>query len=62
MTVDSRSGITIPDDVRALLSAPNYVHLATIRSDGSPRSQVVWVGLEGDNILVCTSAKVSAAE
>jgi PPOX class probable F420-dependent enzyme len=44
----------LPPDVRALLDAPNYVHLATLRRDGSPRSWVVWVGLEGDRILVCT--------
>jgi PPOX class probable F420-dependent enzyme len=47
--------IPIPPDVRELLDAPNYVHLATLRADGSPRSWVVWVGLEADNILVCTS-------
>jgi hypothetical protein len=40
----------IPSDVRELLDAPNYVHLATLRADGSPRNWVVWVGLEGDNI------------
>ena len=44
----------LPDDARALLDAPNYVHLSTIRADGTPRNWVVWVGLEGDNILVCT--------
>jgi PPOX class probable F420-dependent enzyme len=47
--------IPIPTDVRELFDAPNYVHLATLRADGSPRNWVVWVGLEGDNILVCTS-------
>jgi PPOX class probable F420-dependent enzyme len=47
--------LAIPHDVRELLAAPNYVHLATIRADGSPRSHVVWVGLEGENVLVCTS-------
>jgi PPOX class probable F420-dependent enzyme len=47
--------ITIPTDVRELFHAPNYVHLATLRADGSPRNWVVWVGLEGDKILVCTS-------
>ena len=47
--------IPIPDDVRELLDAPNYVHLSTLRADGSPRNWVVWVGLEGDLILVCTS-------
>lgn len=45
----------IPSDVRELLDAPNYVHLATLRADGSPRGWVVWVGLEADNNLVCTS-------
>ena len=45
----------IPAEVRALLEAPNYVHLATLRSDGSPRNHVVWVGLEGTNVLICTS-------
>jgi PPOX class probable F420-dependent enzyme len=47
--------IPIPEEVRELLDAPNYVHLSTVRSDGSPRNWVVWVGLEGDHILVCTS-------
>jgi PPOX class probable F420-dependent enzyme len=47
--------IPLPADLRALLAAPNYVHLSTLRADGSPRSWVVWVGLEGDRILVCTS-------
>lgn len=46
--------IALPDDVRALLEAPNYVHLSTLRADGSPRNWVVWAGLEGDHILVCT--------
>jgi PPOX class probable F420-dependent enzyme len=47
--------IALPDDVRALLERPNYVHLSTLRADGTPRNWVVWVGLEGDRILVCTS-------
>jgi hypothetical protein len=45
----------IPTEVRALLDAPNYVHLATLRADGSPRNHVVWVGLEGAHVLICTS-------
>ncbi|MGB0096787.1 MAG: TIGR03618 family F420-dependent PPOX class oxidoreductase [Solirubrobacteraceae bacterium] len=46
--------IPIPDAVRALLDAPNYVYLATLRADGSPRNWVVWAGLEPDHILICT--------
>lgn len=45
----------IPSEVRELLDAPNFVHLSTLRKDGSPRNWVVWVALEGDLILVCTS-------
>jgi PPOX class probable F420-dependent enzyme len=54
--------IPIPDAVRELLEAPNYVHLSTLRADGSPRNWVVWVGLEGDRILVCTSESVWKAK
>ena len=32
--------IAIPQEVRALLDAPNYVHLSTLRVDGSPRNHV----------------------
>jgi PPOX class probable F420-dependent enzyme len=54
--------IAIPDDVRQLLEAPNYVHLATLRADGSPRNWVVWVGVEDDCILVCTSDAIWKAK
>jgi PPOX class probable F420-dependent enzyme len=54
--------IPIPAGVRQLLEAPNYVHLSTIRADGSPRNWVVWTGLEGDRILICTSESVWKAK
>jgi PPOX class probable F420-dependent enzyme len=47
--------VHLPQEVWELFDAPNYVHLSTLRADGSPRNHVVWVGLEGDHILVCTS-------
>jgi len=37
-----------------LLNRPNFAHLATLMPDGSPHSAPVWVGREGDRILVCT--------
>jgi hypothetical protein len=52
----------IPGDVRQLLDAPSYVHLSTLRADGSPRNWVVWVGLEDDYILVCTSDAIWKAK
>src|SRR5271154_2789113 len=54
--------VRLPDDVRALLAAPNYVHLSTLRADGSPRNWVVWVGLEDQLILMCTSETVWKAK
>jgi PPOX class probable F420-dependent enzyme len=47
-------GIPIPPEVRQLLKAPNYVHLSTLKADGTPRNWIVWVGLEGERVLVCT--------
>ena len=41
-------------DVRALLEEPNFAHLATVMPEGSPQSAPVWVGVEGDHLLVAT--------
>jgi len=46
--------IPLPPAVRALLDRPNYLHLATLRRDGSPRNWVVWCAVDGDHILICT--------
>src|SRR5216684_2226249 len=42
-------------EAKALIDRPNFAHLATLMSDGSPHSVPVWVGREGDRLLVCTS-------
>ena len=41
-------------DIQQLLDRPNFAHLATLMPDGSPQSVPVWVGREGDRILICT--------
>ena len=41
-------------EIRALLDGPNFAHLSTLMPDGSPQNAAVWVGREGDRILVCT--------
>ncbi len=46
--------IPLSPDVRALLEEPNFAHLASLLPDGSPQSAPVWVGVEGDRILVAT--------
>ena len=37
-----------------LIDRPNFAHLATLMSDGSPQSVPVWVGREGENLVICT--------
>ena len=44
----------LSQEIKQLLDRPNFAHLATLMSDGSPQSVPVWVGREGDRILVCT--------
>ena len=38
--------------VVALLSRPNFAHLATLMPDGSPNVTPVWIGVRGNNILL----------
>jgi PPOX class probable F420-dependent enzyme len=44
----------LPPEIKQLLDRANFAHLATLMPDGSPQSVPVWVGREGDRILVCT--------
>jgi PPOX class probable F420-dependent enzyme len=41
-------------EIKQLIDRPNFAHLATLMADGSPQSVPVWVGREGDRLLVCT--------
>jgi PPOX class probable F420-dependent enzyme len=42
---------TIPQSVRAVLESSALAHLVTLESDGSPQVSIVWVGLDGDEIV-----------
>src|SRR5262249_46672075 len=46
---------SLSSEAKALIDRPNFAHLATLMADGSPQSVPVWVGREGDRLLVCTS-------
>lgn len=46
--------VPLSNEIRALLDAPNFAHLATLMPDGSPQSVPIWVGREDDRILICT--------
>jgi PPOX class probable F420-dependent enzyme len=42
----------IPDSARQVIESGQLAHLATINRDGSPHVTIVWVGLEGDEIVI----------
>ena len=46
--------MVIPGEVKQLLDGPNFGHLATLMPDGSPQSVPVWIGRDGDRIMICT--------
>jgi len=47
-------GIALSPDVKALIDRPNFAHLATLLPDGSPQSTPIWVGRDGEFIVICT--------
>jgi PPOX class probable F420-dependent enzyme len=38
----------LAQDVRGLFEAPNFLHVATVLTDGSPHSVAVWTGVVDD--------------
>lgn len=47
-------GITLTNEIKGMLDGRNFAHLATILPDGSPLSTPVWVGREGEMVIICT--------
>ena len=44
----------LSDNAKKLIDRPNFAHLATLMPDGSPQSVPVWVGREGEHLVICT--------
>jgi PPOX class probable F420-dependent enzyme len=44
------------DAVRKLFDDPNPAVLATVNPDGSPQTSVVWVGRDGDELVISSQA------
>ena len=42
---------TIPDSARSVLESNALAHLVTLEPDGSPQVSIVWVGMDGDEIV-----------
>ncbi|QNE20086.1 PPOX class F420-dependent oxidoreductase [Kribbella qitaiheensis] len=43
--------MVIPESAREVLESDALGHLVTINPDGSPQVSVVWVGVDGDEII-----------
>ena len=41
----------LPDRLRTLIESGPLAHLVTLNGDGSPQVTIVWIGLEGDEIV-----------
>src|SRR3990170_1005309 len=41
----------IPPEVRQLIESGCPAHLVTLNRDGSPQVTLVWIGLEGDEVV-----------
>jgi PPOX class probable F420-dependent enzyme len=42
---------TLPAELRDLIESGPLTHLSTINPDGSPQVSVIWIGLDGDDIV-----------
>jgi PPOX class probable F420-dependent enzyme len=47
----------LSDGARRLLDARCFAHLATLQPDGSPKVEPVWIGREGDRLLIATDQR-----
>ena len=44
----------LTDDARAILEGRAFAHLATVLPDGAPHSVPVWIGVDGDALVMFT--------
>ena len=45
---------SLSPEVKQLVDRPNFAHLSTLMPDGSPQSVPVWIGREGEHLVICT--------
>ena len=56
-SVQNTRAVPLDADTCRLLDAPNFASLATLMPDGSPKNEPIWVGREGDHILIATDSR-----
>ena len=42
---------SLPSELRQLVESGPLAHLSTINADGSPQVTVIWIGLDGDDVV-----------
>ncbi|WP_433412024.1 PPOX class F420-dependent oxidoreductase [Microtetraspora malaysiensis] len=47
---------SLSDFARKILNAPNIGILATLNPDGSPQTSAVWVGIDGEDVVISSQA------
>lgn len=50
-------GKRLTDDMKRLIDAPNFAALTTLMEDGWPKTEPVWIGRDGDRIVIATDRK-----
>lgn len=43
--------VTLPDELRTLIGTGPLAHLSTTNADGGPQVTVIWIGLDGDDVV-----------
>jgi PPOX class probable F420-dependent enzyme len=52
--VEEFMSITLSPEIKQLVDCANFAHLATLMPDGSPQSVPIWIGREGEHLVICT--------
>ncbi len=48
-------GISLPEDLKAVIDARNFAHLVTLDPDGTPQASAMWIMRDGDQIVFNTA-------
>jgi len=46
--------LPLPDELKAIVDAPTFAHLATVDPDGAPHVTAMWITRDGDRIVFNT--------
>jgi PPOX class probable F420-dependent enzyme len=50
--IEEEPMVDLSEEQRALFEDKNFITVATVGKDGSPRATCVWVALDGDDVLL----------